>query len=254
MTIGDRIRARREELGMSQEELALKLGYKSRSTINKIESGGRNLRQSKILAIAKALDTTTDYIMGWEEEEPAEVQPVVELCPAVPIYNALNKQGQAEYIRYGRYLTSQPEYLADEAEPQIEYIRHYLTPAAAGYASPIEGEDYDMMERGLDVPHKADFAIDISGDSMEPYIHDGQTVYVQRGADIEDMDVGIFFVDGDVYCKQYCLDYNGDVHLLSANPNREDANVHIRRDSTRNLVCFGKVILPHRLPAPIYNR
>ena len=39
MTIYDRIKLRREELGMSQQELAYKLGYKSRSTINKIELG-----------------------------------------------------------------------------------------------------------------------------------------------------------------------------------------------------------------------
>ena len=67
MEIGERIKKRREELGMSQEELAQKAGYKSRSSINKIEVDGRGLPQSKISAIAKALDTTPAYIMGWEE-------------------------------------------------------------------------------------------------------------------------------------------------------------------------------------------
>ena len=67
MTIGDRIKQRRMELGMSQEELAHKLGYKSRSSINKIELGGQNLTQKKIKKIADALDTTPDYIMGWDE-------------------------------------------------------------------------------------------------------------------------------------------------------------------------------------------
>ena len=37
MTIGQRVKIRREELGMSQEELAKKIGYKSKSSINKIE-------------------------------------------------------------------------------------------------------------------------------------------------------------------------------------------------------------------------
>lgn len=37
MTIGQRIKVRREELNMSQEELAKRIGYKSRSSINKIE-------------------------------------------------------------------------------------------------------------------------------------------------------------------------------------------------------------------------
>ena len=67
-TIGERVKARREQLGLSQDELAKKLGYKSRSSINKIESDSRNLTQSKIKAIADALDTTPSYIMGWEEE------------------------------------------------------------------------------------------------------------------------------------------------------------------------------------------
>ena len=66
-TIGDRIKSRREELGLTQDDLALKLGYKSRSSINKIEKDGRNLPQKKILDIALALDTTVAYIMGWHE-------------------------------------------------------------------------------------------------------------------------------------------------------------------------------------------
>ncbi|MFR5807046.1 MAG: helix-turn-helix domain-containing protein, partial [[Clostridium] symbiosum] len=70
MEIGQIIKKRREELGMSQEELAQKVGYKSRSSINKIEVDGRGLPQSKIAAIAKALDTTPTYLMGWEESVP----------------------------------------------------------------------------------------------------------------------------------------------------------------------------------------
>ena len=67
MDIGDRIKKRREELGMSQEELAKKVGYKSRSSVNKIEIDGRGLPQSKIVLFAKALETTPAYLMGWEE-------------------------------------------------------------------------------------------------------------------------------------------------------------------------------------------
>lgn len=69
MKIGDRIRYRREELEMSQDELARRLGYKSRSSINKIEKDASGLPQTKIAAIAEALRTTPSYIMGWDEEE-----------------------------------------------------------------------------------------------------------------------------------------------------------------------------------------
>lgn len=70
MTIGKRIQIRREELGLTQEELAHRIGYKSKSSINKIELDIQQLTQSKIKQIADALHTTPAYIMGWEEEEP----------------------------------------------------------------------------------------------------------------------------------------------------------------------------------------
>ena len=68
MTIYDRIKERREKLGLTQEELAKELGYISRSSIAKIESGKVDIPQSKILSFAKALKTTPSYIMGWVEE------------------------------------------------------------------------------------------------------------------------------------------------------------------------------------------
>ena len=67
LEIYKRIRARREELGISQEELAKRLGYKSRSSINKIEKGENDIPQSKIVAFAQALRTTPEALMGWEQ-------------------------------------------------------------------------------------------------------------------------------------------------------------------------------------------
>lgn len=66
--LSERIRERREQLNISQEELAQKLGYKSRSTITKIESGENDIPQSKIKAFADALETTPAYLMGIEEK------------------------------------------------------------------------------------------------------------------------------------------------------------------------------------------
>jgi transcriptional regulator with XRE-family HTH domain len=67
--IGDNIRKRREELNLSQEELALKLGYKSRSSINKIEKNLTDIPQSKISEFANALETSVTYLMGWTKKE-----------------------------------------------------------------------------------------------------------------------------------------------------------------------------------------
>lgn len=68
MQIGDRIKARRIELGLTQDELAKKLGYKSRSTINKIELNINDITQRKIIDFAAALDTTVSYLMGLDSD------------------------------------------------------------------------------------------------------------------------------------------------------------------------------------------
>ena len=104
MTIGDRIKARRDELGMSQEELAHKIGYKSKTSINKIELGIQELRQSKIKQIADALQTTPAYIMGWKETEEDQqlkkCHDLIEKCygsdmyELVELYAKLNESGK----------------------------------------------------------------------------------------------------------------------------------------------------------------
>ena len=65
--IGQRIKQRRIELGMTQEELAHKMGYDSKTTINKIENGINDVTQSKIIAFSKALETSVAYLMGWDD-------------------------------------------------------------------------------------------------------------------------------------------------------------------------------------------
>lgn len=65
--IGQRIKQRRIELGMTQEELAHKMGYASKTTINKIENGINDVTQSKIIAFSKALETSVSYLMGWDD-------------------------------------------------------------------------------------------------------------------------------------------------------------------------------------------
>ena len=73
--IGARIKKRRIELGMSQDELAERMGYKSRSTIAKIENGTNDVVQSNIVKFSEVLNVSIAYLMGWEqqvEEKPVE--------------------------------------------------------------------------------------------------------------------------------------------------------------------------------------
>ena len=92
LKLGTRIRNRRELLKMSQEMLAQAVGYKSRTSIHKIECGQTDLPQSKIMEIAKALNTTPEYLMGWvpTPEKPLTKDEVIVLNG----YRALNAERQ----------------------------------------------------------------------------------------------------------------------------------------------------------------
>lgn len=71
-TVGDRIREKREALGLTQEELAKRLGYKSRSSVNKMENS-RELPIKKVERMAEILGCTPAYLMGWEENSSSNI-------------------------------------------------------------------------------------------------------------------------------------------------------------------------------------
>lgn len=64
MSVGANIRKRRFELKMSQQELAETMGYKTRSTIAKIESGENDVTQKKLQRFAAVLDTTVESLIA----------------------------------------------------------------------------------------------------------------------------------------------------------------------------------------------
>ena len=232
-----------------QVDIARLLGV-SKSTVSGYCSATQMPRMDKIEQLAHHFGVSRAELIG--DDAPAEQPTEQPAAPAQRIYETLNERGRAEFLRYGRYLAGQEAYRAEGREAPIVTIKHFLVPAAAGYASPIEGEDYEELPRPAEAPEEADFCLTVRGDSMEPYIPDGSLIYVKRGAPLQEFEVGVFFVDGDVFCKQWCTDYAGALHLLSANPLRQDANLVIPRDSGRVCVCFGKVLLPRRLPMPSY--
>ena len=246
----DALKFLRNREGLSQKELAQRLGL-AQNTISSYEAGRRQPDFETLEVIADFFNVSLSTLLGEGEQIKAPAQYLTDLQKK---YNALDDHGRelvdlilgAEYKRCMK-LEKQAEIVP------IRMIRHYLVPAAAGYASPIVGEEFEEIPLPEDAPAGADFCITIRGDSMEPYIHDGQMVYVKRGAQLQEFDVGVFYVDGDVFCKQWCVDYAGTLHLLSANPKREDANISIPKEANRSCICFGKVLLPHRLPEPTYD-
>ncbi len=247
MTIGEYIKKYRAEHDLSGRTFAAQVGISPQYAAN-LERGTNNDGKPctptvRMLAkIAKGTGISEAELFSMLDGSATVNSPGV-----MDKYEALDDRGR---LRVDQVLD---EEYARCTTKRIVYIRHYLVPAAAGYASPIEGEEFEEIQLPEDAPAGADFCITIQGDSMEPYIRDGSLVYVQRGAHLQEFDVGVFYVDGDVFCKQWCMDYAGTLHLLSANPAREDANISIPKEANRSCICFGKVLLPHRLPQPAYD-
>lgn len=113
MTIYDRIKQKRIELGISQQELADKLNYSSRSSIAKIEGGDVDISHSKIIEFAKALNVTPAYLMGWEEElkqEPKKELTIDNInMETLSTYNdrSLTEEEQVKLHEYAKFLKLQ---------------------------------------------------------------------------------------------------------------------------------------------------
>ena len=263
MELGARITMYRKQCGMTIDELAQRSGV-PKGTITKIIGGVtkaptlENIR-SIAYALGKTLNDFDEPPEGTLPFAPKVPQPSAEAMGVAREYDQLDQPGKnvirvvlaeegkrvkAEALRRREkeQFWDADEDLGEPVDPRV--IPLYLTPAAAGYTSPVFGEDFDYIEVGGEVPSYADFAVKIDGDSMEPYIMDGSTVYVNRDP-LADGDVGIFCLDGDMLCKQYHKDAQGRVHLLSLNRERADADRQVSDSST--LACFGRVILPHSI-------
>lgn len=109
MHIGQRIAARRKQLNMTQEELAYKMGYKTKSSINKIELGINDVPQKKIVLFADVLDTTINYLMGWEEPEEKKQTAQDERHALVnELFDQLPPEKQARAVDLLKWLSQSP--------------------------------------------------------------------------------------------------------------------------------------------------
>lgn len=190
MTVGERIKQMRIEIGLTQEELAKLVGYKSRSSINKIEIGERDITQSTIVAFAKALNTSPSVLMGWEEDENQTNKKIESNCEflpegniyMIPVYDSVS-------AGFGTY--------ADSAI--VGYEPTYIKNA-------YEKDNY--------------LRINVKGDSMSPLIDDGSQIVVCKKSSVDSGDIAVILIDGDegvvkkVEYKPNC----GWVNLISINP------------------------------------
>ena len=107
MTVGERIRDRRKQLGLSAEYIAERLDC-SPATIYRYENGYiEKMPIDSILPIAKILMVSPAYLMGWEDE--SGVQNVADGLSSdesklVDTYRSVTEQGQQEMMAHAEYI------------------------------------------------------------------------------------------------------------------------------------------------------
>ena len=248
MSFGEQMRRRREELGLSRSELAQRLGV-SVSAVGNYETGVSAPKEEVLLRLFNALEVDPNYLyrgsyLHRPDSGSDEERRLLAKYRALPL---AGRQTVHTLLDALTVMTDQVRQTAPAAEPRT--IPLYTSPAAAGFAAPVFGEDYELLTVDGEVPVGAELAVRIQGDSMEPYIRDESVVYVNHDP-LRPGDVGIFCVDGDMLCKQYYRDPLGMVYLFSLNRKRADADILLPPESGRSLVCLGRVML-HNLPLPI---
>ncbi len=135
----------------------------------------------------------------------------------------LNDEGKNRANEYIDYLISTKKYEkapimkpSTANKPPHRFIRLYDTYVSAGHGNFLDNDSYDEIERTDNIPQCADFGVKISGDSMEPLLHDKQIVWVKQQNAIENDEIGIFLLDGQTYCKKL-LKKDNALFLVSLN-------------------------------------
>lgn len=263
MEFGKRLKNLRLNSKMTQQELADIVGV-TPVAVRNWERGARKPSLDGIVALSKALHTSTDVLLGLPSIGQSKSNLI--LSPAeknlLSNYASLDEHGKnvVETVclleKERIYKTRKAEEVKiiefKPAKSSERFIPHYTTPSAAGINAPLDGADFEMMLVDEEVPADADYAVDIQGNSMFPYIKDGDMVYVKKDEDISIGDVCIFCVDGAMYCKQYFIDDDGNLILASANPELRHTNIVLSPDSGSSVRSCGKVILNRRVELPDY--
>lgn len=204
-TIYDRIKNLRENLELTQQELAERLGYKSRSTINKIESGQRDISSTQIIAFSKALNTTPAYLMGWEDENS---DPILENIPGIITPIKMKRIPILGTISCGNPIFADQNY-----------------------------DGYFMIDTNLP---EADFVLKAKGDSMiEANIFEGDFVFFRKQRDVDNGTIAAVLIDEEATLKR--VNKSNDVLILQpCNKNYEP--LIYSKDDDKNIVILGQMV------------
>jgi SOS-response transcriptional repressor LexA len=149
----------------------------------------------------------------------------------------LNPLGKSRVEEYIAMLSGNPMFSESGSgfvsELPRKYIRLYDVPVAAGAGTFLDSDAYEDFEIDETVPDDADFAVKVSGDSMEPRFIDGQIIFIKGQQTLEVGEIGIFELNGDSYVKK--LGYG---EFVSLNSRFEP----IRIQEFDSIHIFGKVV------------
>ena len=205
--IGQLLSNRRKELGINQTELAETMSLRgfpvTNQEVSKWEKGATLPNAKQFLALCEILEI--DDVRGEFS------------CGSEGIFAGLCREGRRLALDYVQLLRDSGRYANRREEPA--YIRSlplYSLAVSAGTGQFLDGEDYEMVEVGAEVPDGANFGVRVAGDSMEPEFHDGQTVWVRQQRSLMTGEIGIFLYDGNAYLKQLvALEHSMALHSLN---------------------------------------
>lgn len=259
LTYIDRIKKIKSERRITNDKLSEMTGIPL-GTLSKILAGiSDSPKLSNMLAICQALGCSLDYIVSGVPENHHNYTLTEGEMTLVEHYRRLDSHGSElvalvldkEYERVtAQSYAPATAPAAPVRQPEIKPSRSSFTRVAGGlgkrtislYDLPVSAGTgvylFDSVATDIAIPDNAktadaDYALRISGDSMEPKYHDRDVLLVQECEQIEPGELGIFVLDGEGYFKKF----GGDC-LISLNPFY--APIMLR--DFEDIRCCGKVI------------
>lgn len=226
--LGKIIATYRKQNNLSQTQLSeilIKNGFKaSNKAVSSWEKDTTEPSASLLLFLCKLLGITDIYGEYYGNN------------PSNPL-SELNEEGKEKALDYIQLLVDSGKFQNATIIPFHRKIRLFDIPASAGVGNFLDGDNFTEVEVGEEVPATADFGIRISGDSMEPRFVNGQIVWVQKQDTLNNGEIGIFFLDGNAYCKKLQDDEKG-LYLISLNSTYEPIAIN----ENQMFKIFGKVV------------
>lgn len=173
---------------------------------------------------------------GIEKNSPAN-QLTADEQELLDIYNSLSPKSQGRLRERAEVLAELEAPVVKEPEPEQEtiFIEYSTLKVSAGTGEPLIDDTYhDFLKvKRSDLTEEANFAVQISGNSMLPRFKDKEWVLVRSQPDVEIGEIGIFIIDGNGYIKERAAD-----RLVSINPEYDD----IYFKENQDIKCKGLVI------------